>query len=84
MPGNDPGAKITNFYINMKTWSKFRDVSITAILDKAGISKNYYSQMKSEKRSPTLLYAIKIAEAMNISLDALLLPPEKFHRRLYF
>lgn len=71
---------IENFRANVRFLCSERG-SCRRLADEAAISRPYLSDIMRGVKCPSLGIAFDIARALRVSLDALVLPPEKFSKK---
>jgi DNA-binding XRE family transcriptional regulator len=53
----------------IKAWRKYRNLTIQALADKAGISKPFLSQIERRKRTGTIAVLSAIAKSLDVPVD---------------
>lgn len=68
-------AEVVNAIVDgahpIKAWRKYRQLTIQALADKAGISKAFLSQIEGGKRVGTIKVLSALARALNVPVDLL-------------
>lgn len=65
--------KLLNGENPLKVWREYRELTQQEIAKEAGISIPFLSQLETNKRQPSLRIYQKLAHALNVSLDMLVL-----------
>ena len=76
---NDDGTGIPSEVVHaeldgvhpIKAWRKYRNLTIQALADKAGISKPFLSQIERRKRTGTIAVLSAIARSLDVPVDLL-------------
>lgn len=53
----------------LRVWREYRELTLQALADQVGISKSYLSQIESGKRRGSAEVLKRIATALNVTLD---------------
>jgi DNA-binding XRE family transcriptional regulator len=68
-------AEVVNAIVDgahpIKAWRKYRQLTIQALADKAGISKAFLSQIEGGKRTGTIKVLSALARALDVPVDLL-------------
>lgn len=67
--------KIHRQYIG--AWLKRRGISQRELADQLGVRESFISDVVRGKKTPSLASAVKIAQILNTTVEALLRPPPK-------
>jgi DNA-binding XRE family transcriptional regulator len=73
----DDGTRIPAEVVNaeldgahpIKAWRKYRNMTVQALADKAGISKPFLSQIEGRKRTGTIAVISAIAKSLDVPVD---------------
>jgi DNA-binding XRE family transcriptional regulator len=73
----DDGTRLPGEVVNaildgahpIKAWRKYRQLTVQALADKAGISKAFLSQIEGGKRTETIAVLSAIAKELGVSID---------------
>ncbi|MBN9124259.1 MAG: transcriptional regulator [Nitrosospira sp. 56-18] len=73
----DDGTRIPSEVVNaelagahpIKAWRKYRNLTVQALADKAGISKPFLSQIEGRKRTGTIAVLSAIAKSLDVPVD---------------
>ncbi len=71
--------KTDAFRENVRRYTKLRGLTYSELADKAELSREWLSKMLSGKSNPTLPVCERIAEALDMSLEALISSQSPVH-----
>ncbi len=70
-----------NLVLNLKRLARRRRCSMNRLADAAGVARGALSDILAKRQSPTLTTLQKLADALEVPVGNLLLPPVEEHGR---